>query len=193
MEAGNVLLDEASALAEQAGDLQALRLAQSALAERDLLAEQPAAAHARLVPLLDHPGQQEALVTYLLPYLAWAALDLGREVEAEERLQECLARATREHIRLAQVDALRVQALLAARQGEFAEAKRALDEGLSISRDLPYPYAGAKLLYAAGLVARAHGNAEQARNKLRQARDALGALGEGLYLPLVEQALGSLG
>ena len=193
MEAGSVLLDEAAALAEQAGDLQALRWAQSALAERDLLAEQPAAAHARLVPLLDHPGQQEALVTYLLPYLAWAALDLGREGEAAERIQECLARATREHIRLAQVDALRVQALLAARRSEFAEAARALDEGLSISRDLPYPYASAKLLYAAGLVARAQGDSEQARDTLRQARDALGALGEGLYLPLVEQALSSLG
>jgi tetratricopeptide (TPR) repeat protein len=191
--AGSVLLDEAAALAEQAGDLQALRWAQTTLAERDLLAEQPAAAHARLVPLLDHPGQQEALVTYLLPYLAWAALELGREDEAAARLQECLARATREHIRLAQVDTLRVQALLMIRRGEFAEAEQSVDEGLRVSRELPYPYAEAKLLYIAGLVTRAQGDVERARDRLQGARDALQSLGEGLYLPLVEQALAGLG
>ena len=190
--AGSALLDEAATLAEQVGDLQALRLAQTALAERDLLAAQPEAAHARLIPLLDHPGQQEALVTYLLPYLAWAAMELGREDEAAAHLQECLARATREHIRLAQVDALRVQALLDLRRGQFAEAARALHEGITISHELPYPYAEAKLLSVAGLVARARGNLEQASEKLRQSREALQSLGEGLYLPHVERELASL-
>lgn len=193
MEAGSVLLDEAATLAEQAGDLQALRWAQTALAEHDLLAEHPAAAHARLVPLLDHPGQQEALVTYLLPYLAWAALDLGRDDEAEAHLQECLARATREHIRLAQVDALRVRALLMMRRGQVAEAEKSVSEGLRVSRELPYPYAEAKLLYVAGVVARTRRDGAQARDRLQAARDALQSLGEGLYLPLVEQALASLG
>ena len=191
--AGSVLLDEAAALAEQAGDLQALRLAQTALAERDLLAEQPAVARARLTPLLDRPGQQEALVTYLLPYLAWAALDLGREDEAAAHLEECLARATRERIRLAQVEALRIQALLALRRGEFPKAERALDEGLRVSDELPYPYATAKLRYVAGLVAQARHRDAQARESLRQAVDTLRSLGEGLYLPQVEQALASLG
>ena len=80
-DAGGELLEEAVALAEQTGDLQALRWAQTALAERDLLAGQPDAARARLVPLLDRPGQQEGLVTYLLPYLAWASLELGDDGE----------------------------------------------------------------------------------------------------------------
>jgi hypothetical protein len=52
-------LEECTAKAHDTGDLQALRLAQSTLAERDLLQGRPAAAHARLVPLLDRPGMEE--------------------------------------------------------------------------------------------------------------------------------------
>ena len=120
----SALLEESVTLADEAGDLQALRWAQTALAERDLLAGEPAAARDRLQPLLDRPGQQEALVTYLLPYLAWAALDLGDEAQAEELLDQCLMRATDERIRLAQVDALRVRVLQRTRQGRFADASR---------------------------------------------------------------------
>lgn len=192
LDSASQLIEEAAALAEQTGDLQALRLAQTALAERDLLAGQPAAAHARLVPLLDRPGQQEGLVTYLLPYLAWASLDLGHEDEAAEQLEECLERARGEAIRLAEVDALRVRVIQATRQGNFAAAEQALADGLRLSRELPYPYAEAKLLYAGGLTARASGDEPLARERLLQARDALQALGEGLYLPHIEQTLTNL-
>jgi tetratricopeptide (TPR) repeat protein/transcriptional regulator with XRE-family HTH domain len=189
LESASQLIEEGAALAEQTGDLQALRLAQPSLAERDLLAGQPAAAHARLVPLLDRPGQQEGLVTYLLPYLAWASLDLGHEDEAAEQLEECLERSHREDIQLAEVDALRVRVIQATRRGDFAAAERALEDGLRLSRELPYPYAEAKLLYVGGLAARAAGDNPLARERLLGARDALRALGEGLYLPYVEQAL----
>ncbi len=189
---GNQLIEEGAALAEQTGDLQALRLAQATLAERDLLAGQPAAAHARLVPLLDRLGQQEGLVTYLLPYLAWASLDLGHEDEAADRLEECLERSRREDIRLAEVDALRVRVIQATRRGEFAAAEQALGDGLRLSRELPYPYAEAKLLYVGGLAAQASGDNSLARERLLQARDALQPLGEGLYLPHVERALDEL-
>lgn len=192
MEHGSVLLDEAVALAEPEGDLQALRLAQTALAERDLLAGDAAAASARLFPVIDRPGQQEGLVTFLMPYLAWALLDLGRDDEAEQQLRECLERATSESIRLAEVDALRVRIMRSARSGEFAEVERALEDGLRLSRELPYPYAEAKLLYAGGLAAHAQGNSDLARERLEQAQAALLSLGEGLYLPHVEQALASL-
>ncbi len=47
--------------------------------------------------------KQEGLVTYLLPYLAWASLELGDDGAAAEQLDECLTRATTENIRLAQV------------------------------------------------------------------------------------------
>jgi tetratricopeptide (TPR) repeat protein/transcriptional regulator with XRE-family HTH domain len=186
---GTDQLETGVALAEQVGDLQALRWAQTVLAERDLLAGKAEAAHARLVPLLDRPGEQEGVVTYLLPYLAWASLDLGRDEEAAEQLQECLTRATGEHIRLAQVEALRVRALAALRRGEIAEAEQALEDGLDIARAIPYPYAEAKLLYTGGLASQAIGDPKRARERLRQALAALKALGEGLYRPHVEQAL----
>jgi len=188
----NQLIEEGAALAEQTGDLQALRLAQAALAERDLLAGQPAAAHARLVPLLDRPGQQEGLVTYLLPYLAWASLDLGHDDEAADQLEECLERSRREDIRLAEVDALRIRVIRATRRGEFAAAEQSLGDGLRLSRELPYPYAEVKLVYVGGLAAQASGDNPLARERLLQARDALQALGEGLYLPHVERALDDL-
>lgn len=192
LDAANHLLEDAAALAEQIGDLQALRLAQATLAERDLMAGLPAAAHARLSPLLDRPGQQEALVTYLLPYLAWACLDLGQQDEAHEQLQECLMRAHGEDIRLALVDALRVRVMQMTRQSEFAEAELSLDEGLRLSHELPYPYAEAKLLFAGGLAAHAQGSDDLARDRLQRARDAMRALDENFYLPHVEKALASL-
>ena len=192
LDSASQLIEEAAALGEQTGDLQALRLGQTALAERDLLAGQPAAAYARLVPLLDRPGQQEGLVTYLLPNLAWASLDLGHEDEAAEQLEECLERSHREDIRLAEVDALRVRVIQATRRGDFAAAEQALADGLRLSRELLYPYTEAKLLYAGGLTARALGDNPLARERLLQARDALRALGEGLYLPHVERALDDL-
>jgi tetratricopeptide (TPR) repeat protein/transcriptional regulator with XRE-family HTH domain len=192
VEAASQLLDEAVALAAQAGDLQALRWAQTALAERDLLAGEPEAARDRLEPLLDRPGQQEGLVTYLLPYLAWASFALGDDERAERQVQECLARATDEQIRLAQTDALRVQALYAIRQGRLEAAAQALAAGLTLSREMPYPYAEAKLLFAAALLANARHDPERERTLLNQARDALRALGEGLYLPHVERTLADL-
>lgn len=189
LESADQLIEEGAALAEQTGDLQALRLAQPSLAERDLLAGQPAAAHARLVPLLDRPGQQEGLVTYLLPYLAWASLDLSHDDEATTLLDECLERLRREDIRLAEVDALRVRVIQTTRRGDYAAAEQALEDGLRLSRELPYPYAEAKLLYTGGLAARASGDLPLARERLLQARDALRTLGEGLYFPHVERAL----
>lgn len=192
LDTANHLLEDAAALAEHTGDLQALRLAQATLAERDLVAGQPEAALARLVPLLDRPGQQEALVTYLLPYLAWASIEIGQEDEADEQLQECLTRANSEDIRLALVDALRVRVMQMTRRSKFAEAEQSLEEGLLLSRELPYPYAGAKLLFSGSLAARAQGNDDLARERLQQARDALRALGENFYLPHVEQALASI-
>ncbi len=186
------LLEEAVRLAAQAGDLQALRWAQTALAERDLLAGEPGTAHARLEPLLDRPGQQEGVVTYLLPYLAWAALDLGKASEAEELLAQCLSRATNELIRLAQADALRVRVLQHTRQGRYDDAEQTLETALALSREMPYPYAEAKLLYAGGLLAQAENKSDQARERFQRAESAFHALGERLYLPHVERALASL-
>lgn len=189
---GSALLEEAATLAEREGDLQALRWAQAELAERDLLMGEPAAARARLTPLLDSPGQEAALVTYLMPYLAWASLELGDADVADDYLRECLKRATKEHIRLAEVEALRVRVIQATQQSDFDGAEQALEDGLRVSRELPYPYAEAKLLYSGGLCAHAQGDDARAGERLRTSQQLLTSLGEGLYLPHVRKALASL-
>ncbi|WIG59112.1 MAG: hypothetical protein OJF49_001859 [Ktedonobacterales bacterium] len=185
-------LHEAVARAEGSGDLQALRWAQSALAEDELLAGRPEAARARLTPLRGGQDEQAGMVTYLLPYLAWAELELGEEDAAGEIVAECVARATSEHIRLALVDALRVRALLAMRAGREAEAATTLEEALTLARAMPYPYAEAKLLYTYGLLAVQQGMADAARERFDAARTLLGRLGERLYMEQVARAAGEV-
>src|SRR5262249_58523262 len=68
---------EGLALGEQSGDLEARRWACGLLAERDVLEGRAQQACERLEPLLDRPGQQERTVTWLLPLLVQAYLELG--------------------------------------------------------------------------------------------------------------------
>ncbi len=110
-------LSEAIALAEHNADIEALRLAHSALAERELLNGQSAAAHARLTPLLDRPGQQESNVTVLLALVAWACLELGEMAQAEALLEQCSARASAEGMRPVLAHARRIRGLVFARRG----------------------------------------------------------------------------
>jgi tetratricopeptide (TPR) repeat protein len=185
-------LDEAVALAELSGDLQALRWVQGALAERDLLDGRPDVATSRLEPLLDRAGQQEGVVTYLLPLVAWAALDQGNEARAAALLDECLARAVPERIRLGQVDALRVLAALRLWQNRRQEAEAALNDALALSRAMPYPYAEAKALYVYGLLHSTSSEPAQARVRFEAALAICRRLGERLYAERIERALGGL-
>ena len=120
---------DALALAEGSGDLQALRWAATTMAELDILEGRPEAARARLVPLLDRPGLEECDVTTLLPVLAWAQLELGQVDEAAENVEQALRRARPEEMRLVLVEALRVRALIALRRERWDEAARSLDGG----------------------------------------------------------------
>ncbi|HEX6796634.1 MAG TPA: AAA family ATPase [Ktedonobacterales bacterium] len=191
-DAATVHLEHAIALASEIRDLQALRWAQSALAERELLRGAAEAARDRLLPLRDQPGQQESLVTYLLPYLAWAHLELGEASAADALLDECLRRARAEHLHLALVEALRVRALRDLRRGDHEAAREAIAEVLALSRAMPYPHAEAKARYTAGLIERDAGLQDAARDHFSAARDLLDRLGERMYRPLVEAALASM-
>ncbi len=188
-ERATALLEESVTLAEHSGDLQALRWAQAALAEYDLLRGRPEAARARLEPLLDRPGQQEGLVTYLLPYLAWACLDAGDIEQARIYIEQCLERASGEHIRLAWVDALRVQALLALRQGDTGAAAEALTQGTALCQEMRYPYGEAKTRYTCALLHTQQNQPEEARTSLQAAQTILEKLGERLYRQQIEQKL----
>jgi tetratricopeptide (TPR) repeat protein len=185
-EAGRYL-ENAAAMAEDA------RWEQSLLAERDLLLGCPDAARVRLVPLLDRPGLEEFFVTRFLPTLAWAHLELGEIGEAEHVVAQALRRMRADNLRLDLPDALRVQAMVLIRQGRWAEAVQALEEGLALARSMPYPYAEARLLHVYGLVHVEQGEPEAARERLEAALAIFRRLGARKDMERTEQMLTSLG
>jgi tetratricopeptide (TPR) repeat protein len=176
------------ALAASEGDLAALRWGGRLLAERDLVAGDAAAALARLEPLLDRPGLQEWDVVPLLPLVAWAQLALDKDAAAAATLAASKARCGR----LWRVDALRMEAMLAQKQGRWGEAEAALEETLTLCRAMPYPYAETKARYVCGQVYAANGEPGHAREQYEQALAICARLGEGLYRRRIEQALGEL-
>jgi uncharacterized protein HemY len=182
-------LEEACAQAERSGDLQALRPAAGLLAELKLLTARPEAARARLVPLLDRPGLEETDVTALLPVLAWAHLELGEVAQARDVVERAIRRTRPENLRLVLVDALRVQAMVAARQEQWEEAARAVEEGVALARSMPYPYAEARLMHLAGRLHAQVGKPEAARQRLAAALTIFQRLGARKDIEQVEHDL----
>jgi tetratricopeptide (TPR) repeat protein len=183
---------EAIALAEGSGDLQVLRWASTTMAESEILEDRPEAARARLMPLLDRPGLEECDVTTLLPVLAWAQLELGQVEQAASTLEEALARAQPEGMRLVVVETLRVQALLALRRGQSDMAAFSLEEGLELARAMPYPYAEARLLHVAGALHAEQGAPELARERWEEALARFTRLGALTDVARTAQALRTL-
>lgn len=181
-------LHAAAELAERGGDLQALRWAQSSLAEHDLLNGRPDAARDRLEPLLDRPGHEEGMVTYLMPTLAWAYLDLDMMEKAHDVEARCLARSRAEGIRLALVEGLRVRAMRELRQGDPDAARTALDESLAICRAIAYPYGEIRALYTYSHLHLRAGDVEAARERRDAALTLCRTLGERLYAQRIEAA-----
>jgi len=171
---------EALALAERNDDLQARRWAAAVMAELDVLEGRPAEATARLAPLLDRPGLEEWDVTALLPVLAWAHLEQGQVDRAVAALGRAFAHARREGMRLVLVEALRVQALVALRLGDDAAAARALEEGVALAREMPYPYAEMRLLEVEGAWRARRGDDAAAWRDAGAARALLARLRAGL-------------
>jgi tetratricopeptide (TPR) repeat protein len=116
------------------------------MAELDIQEGRPAAARDLLLPLLDRLGLHECEVTRFLPVLAWAHLELGEIEQAAAVVQQALARARPEQMRLVLVEALRVGAMVAIAQGYLDDAAQSLEEGLDLARSMPYPYAETRLL-----------------------------------------------
>jgi tetratricopeptide (TPR) repeat protein len=191
-DAASECLEEGMAMAERSQDLQVLRFGRAVLAERDLLDGDAEQARARLVPLLDRPGMEEWWVTLMLPHLARAHLDLGDLAAAEAAVVQAVVRARAVHHRIALADALRVQALVAQRQGRWRDAASALDETIAMCQAIPYPYAETKALYAYGQLHADRGEPQQARGKYEAALAICERLGEGLYRPYIERALARL-
>ncbi len=196
-EAAAPYFEEALTLAEHSQSRAISRYIQSTLAERELLLGQPRAVRERLMPLLksvDHSrvGLSEAGLIDVQIMLAWAHLELNDRSEAQQFMERVLAMTTERKLRLALLDALPVQARIAARGGRWQEAEQALEEALSLARSTAYPYAEAKALYAAGLIARQQRKWTLARERLTEALGILSRVGERLYAGQIEDALAHL-
>jgi tetratricopeptide (TPR) repeat protein len=162
-------LEECRIPAERSGDIHGLRSVQGALAELDLREGRPAAARARLVPLLDRPGLDEWPVTELLPLLASAHLELGEVTRAADVARHAIRRGRAQTHRLALVEALRVQSLVLLRQECWDQAERPVAEALALARRLRLPYAEARVLQVDGAVAAAKKEPDRARERLQAA------------------------
>jgi hypothetical protein len=87
------------------------------------------------------------------------------------------------------VDALRVQAMVAARQEQWQEAEQALEEGIALARSMPYPYAEAWLLHLSGRLHVQVRKPETARERLTTALTIFQRLGARKDIEQVERDL----
>jgi tetratricopeptide (TPR) repeat protein len=160
------------------------------LAEADLLAGDAERARGRITAFLGapHPDPTDCDLGSARLLLAWAEGMLGEESLAEARLEALLAIASP----LFRVDVLRMQGLLATKQGRWAGAVTALDEALERTRAMPFPYAELKALWAYGHLEAARGDATAARRRFEQALLICDRLGEGLYRACIERDLSVL-
>jgi tetratricopeptide (TPR) repeat protein len=186
---------EASLAAYQERANRSLQLkVQCLLAERDVLTGDPAAACARLLPLLDPPGREEWDVTqYLLPVLAWAELALGEVEQAAATVADAVRRARQGPCRLGLVNALCVQAMVLLAQQRREEATQSLEEGLAVARRLPYPQGEGRLLEVYGRLHLASGRAASARERLEAALAIFRRLGARKDAERVELLLAAYG
>jgi tetratricopeptide (TPR) repeat protein len=160
------------------------------LVERDLLMGDPEMARERLASLPDGAGPPRSLEEPALrALLAWALLELGEVVGAAQAVAQAIGQARAMIHRLSLVDALRVQARVAARQEHWAVAAGALEEGLSLAQGMPFPYGEARLHEAYGELHLAQGEGRRARTELKIALRLFVELGPGPHSARVERTL----
>jgi tetratricopeptide (TPR) repeat protein len=188
-DAGEQYLTEAEEIAQQSGPAQVLRFVTALRAECDLLAGRAEAANDCLTPWFSGEPMQERTRLELNVLRAWAAVELGMAAEADALVAETVRSARTSDMRLVLSDALRVQALWAMRRQRWDEARKALDEAISLSREMPYPYAEAKALYVSGQMWAARGDPARAEALFQEALAICRRLGERLYGEAIAEAL----
>jgi class 3 adenylate cyclase/tetratricopeptide (TPR) repeat protein len=130
-------------------------------------------------------------VPFLAP-LAEAHLELGQEELAEELLASSFAQLRGPNMRALLVYPLRARAKLLTRQRRWEEATDVLEELLTLSRSVPYPYHEALALYEYGIMNVQRGEPQQARGRLEEALMIFQRLGARPYIERTERALNEL-
>jgi len=185
-------LDEVVVLGEQTTYLLMEGFAHGMLAERDILAGRPGAACVRLAPLIERDGWDRSELAFILKQLAWARVELGDSAGAEAAAARATAITRAESNRLDQVEAARVQALVCIEQGRWTDARRLIDEGLSLTQHIFRPHIEARLLHLEGILHARTGETERARERLAEAHAIFARLGARPEATRVEQAIAAL-
>jgi tetratricopeptide (TPR) repeat protein len=180
-------LEECDTIARHMKVAEMLREAQGMLAAMDLLRGDPPAALARLQPLLEGVAWREHL-TFLLP-LAWTYLEIKNLSGAEETAAQAFAEATRQGIPMGQVEALRIQGMIATRKEDWEKAAHCFRRAVERAREITYPWGEARALYECGLLYAQRGEAPQAREQLVAARLLFERLGSRPYIARVDEAV----
>ena len=155
--------------------------------------EQPAQAQARILAHLQQLPDLEGVETLeCLGHLAEAHLQQDHLTEAAELLERVIAQAHQMPHLLVLVDALRVRAQLFIREQQWEAAAADLDEGIALTRPMPYPYAEARLLTVAGQLHQERGEMEIACERLLAARAICEQLGEHLLRGQIDARLAAL-
>ncbi len=134
-------------------DAQTMYDAQSALAERELLSGRPEAARDRVLPLVEGANPHVPDAVAVLPLLAWAHLEMGEIERATSIVAEAIQLLRAMGMRVMLVNALRIQAMVAQRQGDRGTAETTLAEAVSLADAIGYPYAKAQALFDWALLA----------------------------------------
>jgi len=90
------------------------------------------------------------------------------------------------------VEALRVQAQISLRQEQWAEAECSLEEGMAVARDIPHPYAQARILRLDGQRHAALGDRTAAAERMEAALTIFRRLGAARDVECVECARAAL-
>jgi tetratricopeptide (TPR) repeat protein/transcriptional regulator with XRE-family HTH domain len=160
-------------------------------AECEVFAGHPAAACARLMPLLD--SLEERMVTqYIRPVLAWAQYELGDLDRAAATAREATRRARSGTCRLGLVQALRVQAQALLARERWDEAEQSLAEGLAVARGMPYPHGEGRLLQVYGQLQVRRREPQAACERLEAALRIFRRLGARVDAERAEQLLAAL-
>jgi tetratricopeptide (TPR) repeat protein len=181
--------EESRAIAERGGYRMILLHSHGEQAEIEIGQGQPSAACRRLLPLLKHSDMHDQLVGLVLPRLAWAYLELGRTREAAELAQQAASHVRRTRYVRGLAEVLWLQAHVACRQEHWVEAADLLEEGLSLTRSIPYPYMEARSLQVCGLMHIQKWEPELAQGRLEAALAIFHRLGARKDIEQTEQLL----
>jgi len=203
-------LEECVAISSETGDVQTLQAAQEVQAERDLLQGRSEDARKRLEALLGEScGVQPSTgvgaiprghyvvagthhVTGLLLLLAWAYVQTGDTVRADELVAGGIAEASAEDVRLALVEWHRIHGISLTRAEWWDEAEEAFGAAVLLAHHMPYPYAEARSLHEWSRMETVRKEIDRAREKLTASLQMFERLGALPYVEIARAELADL-